>query len=61
MDVPRTNNLIESFYKRTMPRKIKNIFTTYEGLVNRMILADLRWRETAIRKQTTKRYPHKIG
>lgn len=60
-DVPRTNNLIESFYKRTMPRKIKNIFTTYEGLVNRMILADLLWTETAIRKQTTKRYPHKIG
>ena len=50
-DVPRTNNLIESFYKRTIPRKIKNIYTTYDGLVNRMILADLRWTENAIRKQ----------
>ena len=42
-DVPRTNNLIESFYKATLPRKIKYIYMTYEGIMNRIILADLRW------------------
>lgn len=47
--VPRTNNLIESFYKATLPRKIKRVFVTLDGLVNRIILADLRWIENAIR------------
>ena len=48
--VPRTNNLIESFYKRTIPRKFKNIFMTYDGLVKRMLLSDLRWVENALRQ-----------
>ena len=42
-DVPRTNNLIESFLKATLPRKIKYIYMTYEGIMNRIILANLRW------------------
>ena len=47
-EVPRTNNLIESFYKTTLPRKIKNIYMTYEGIMNRIILADLRWMQKHI-------------
>lgn len=47
-DVPRTNNLIESFYKATLPRKIKYIYMTYEGVMNRIILADLRWMQNHI-------------
>ena len=35
-DVPRTNNLIESFYKATLPRKIKYIYMTYDGVMNRI-------------------------
>ena len=42
-DVPRTNNLIESFYKATLPRKIKNIYMTYGGIMKRIMLANLRW------------------
>ena len=49
-DVPRTNNLIESFYKATLPRKIKYIYMTYDGVMNRIILADLRW----MQKHTSK-------
>ena len=47
-DVPRTNNLIESFYKATLPRKIKYIYMTYEGVMNRIISADLRWMQNHI-------------
>ena len=50
-DVPRTNNLIESFYKATLPRKIKYIYMTYEGIMNRIILADLRWMQKHISKK----------
>ena len=49
-DVPRTNNLIESFFKATLPRKIKYIFRTLNGLVKRVILSDLRWIENVIRE-----------
>ena len=47
-DVPRTNNLIESFYKATFPRSIKRVFMTYEGLNHRINLAGLRWTERVI-------------
>lgn len=50
-DVPRTNNLIESFYKATLPRKIKYIYMTYEGVMKRIILADLRWMKNHISKK----------
>ena len=50
-DVPRTNNLIESFYKATLPRKIKYIFMTYDGLMNRIILANIRWIKNHISKK----------
>ena len=53
-DVPRTNNLIESFFKATLPCKIKNIFRIYDGLVKRVILSDLRWTENVIREYMEK-------
>ena len=60
-DVPRTNNLIESFFKATLPRKIKYIFRTFNGLVKRVILADLRWTENVIREHMEKEHHQKIG
>ena len=42
-DVPNTNNLIEGFYKITFPRKIKKIFVTYQGAINRIALNNIRW------------------
>ena len=47
-DVTRTNNLIESFYKATLPRSIKRFFMSYEGLNHWIDLADLRWTERVI-------------
>ena len=41
--IPRTNNLIESFYKATLPRKVKKTFKTYRGLMNRITLNNIRW------------------
>ena len=38
-----TNNLIEGFYKTTLPRKIKRIFKTYGGLLIRITLNNIRW------------------
>ena len=41
--IPSTNNLIEGFYKTTLPRKIKKIFKTYRGLFIRITLNNIRW------------------
>lgn len=41
--IPSTNNLIEGFYKTTLPGKIKRIFKTYRGLLIRIKLNDIRW------------------
>ena len=41
--IPSTNNLIEGFYKITLPRKIKRIFRTYRGLLIRITLNNIRW------------------
>ena len=41
--IPSTNNLIEGFYKTTLPRKIKRIFKTYRGLLIRITLNNIRW------------------
>ena len=41
--IPSTNNLIEGFYKTTLPRKIKKIFKTYRGLLIRITLNNIRW------------------
>jgi len=41
--IPSTNNLIEGFYKTTLPREIKKIFKTYRGLLIRITLNNIRW------------------
>lgn len=41
--IPSTNNLIEGFYKTTLPGKIKKIFKTYSGLIIRITLNNIRW------------------
>ena len=42
-EIPSTNNLIEGFYKTTLPGKIKRIFKTYRGLLIRITLNNIRW------------------
>ena len=42
-NIPKTNNLIELFYKVTFPGKIKRIYRTYEGAMNRIRLNNIRW------------------
>ncbi|MBR0370439.1 MAG: hypothetical protein IJH63_06940, partial [Methanobrevibacter sp.] len=41
--IPSTNNLIEGFYKTTLPGRIKRIFKTYCGLLIRITLNNIRW------------------
>ena len=43
--IPKTNNLVELFFKVTFPGKIKRIYRTYEGALNKIKLDDLRWME----------------
>ena len=42
-DIPSTNNLLEGFYKITLPVKLKKIFVTYKGAMNRIVLNNIRW------------------
>ena len=42
-NIPKTNNLIELFFKVTFPGKIKRIYRTYEGAMNRIRLNNTRW------------------
>ena len=42
-EIPSTNNLIEGFYKTTLPGKLKKIFKTYRGLLIRITLNNIRW------------------
>lgn len=43
--IPKTNNLVELFFKVTFPGKIKRIYRTYEGALNKIKLDNLRWIE----------------
>lgn len=43
--IPKTNNLVELFFKVTFPGKIKRIYRTYEGALNKIKLDDLKWIE----------------
>ena len=43
--IPKTNNLIELFYKVTFPGKIKRIYRTIEGVENRIRMNNIRWME----------------
>ena len=43
--IPKTNNLVELFFKVTFPGKIKRIYRTYERALNKIKLDNLRWIE----------------
>ena len=43
--IPKTNNLVELFFKVTFPGKIKRIYRTYEGALNKIKLDNLIWIE----------------
>ena len=43
--LPKTNNLVELFYKVTFPGKIKRIYRTIEGAMNRIRLNNIKWME----------------
>lgn len=43
--IPKTNNLVELFYKVTFPGKIKRIYRTIEGVENRIRMNNIHWME----------------
>ena len=45
LNIPKTNNLVELFYKITFPDKIKRIYRTFEGATNRIRLNNIKWTE----------------
>ena len=46
--VPSTNNTIEAFFKITLPRNSKRKFMTLQGLINRILLNDIRYMQRNI-------------
>jgi len=48
--VPATNNTIEAFFKITLPRTSKRKFMTYKGMMNRILLNDIRYMQRNIRR-----------
>ena len=51
--IPKTNNLVELFYRVTFPGKIKRVFRTYEGAMNRIRLNNIRWLERNVLDEVT--------
>ena len=49
--IPKTNNLVELFYKVTFPGKIKRIYRTVEGAMNRIRMNNIRWMERNVIKK----------
>ena len=50
-NIPKTNNLVELFFKVTFPGKIKRIYRTYAGAVTQIKLDDLKWIERNVLKK----------
>ena len=48
--IPATNNTIEAFFKITLPRTSKRKFMTFEGMMNRILLNDIRYMKRNIRR-----------
>ena len=44
-DIPKTNNLLEGFYKITFPKKYKRRFRTEKGVKNYLRHMTIRWYE----------------
>lgn len=53
-NIPATNNIVENYYRTTLPRKHKRIYRTLEGLKRRIKLEQLIWTH----KNSTKRRLH---
>lgn len=49
--IPKTNNLIEGYYKHTMEKHYKNTFITSEGIDMFLDLSEIRWYEEVVFKQ----------
>ena len=47
-DIPKTNNLVELLFRTTYPGKIKRIYRTYEGAINKIKLNNIRWFERVV-------------
>jgi hypothetical protein len=48
--LPSTNNLIELFYRTTLPQQLKRKYRTIKGLQTRLRLSKIRWTERNVLK-----------
>lgn len=55
-DIPRTNNKIEGYFKITLPKYLKRIYRTKEGLIRWIRLQKIRWTERNVLTQQTKNF-----
>lgn len=55
-DIPRTNNKIEGYFKITLPRYLKRIYRTREGLIRWIRLQKIRWTERNVITQQSKKF-----
>ena len=49
-EIPNTNNLLEGYFKITLPRHLKKIFRTDKGLENRLRFSRIKWIERLVLK-----------
>ena len=52
-EIPATNNIIENYYRTTLPRSQKRIFRTLKGLKRRIREQQIRWTHRIVLKQNT--------
>ncbi|RAP53453.1 MAG: hypothetical protein BZ137_06715 [Methanosphaera sp. rholeuAM130] len=51
--IPSTNNIVENYYRTTLPRKHKRIYRTIKGLIKRIKEEQIRWTHRIVLKQNT--------
>ena len=51
--IPSTNNVVENYYRTTLPRKHKKIYRTLKGLLKRIKEEQIRWTHRIVLKQNT--------
>ena len=51
-EIPNTNNLLEGYYKITLPRHLKKIYRTEQGLKNRIRHSRIKWTRKMVLKMT---------
>ena len=52
-DIPATNNIVENYYRTTLPQKHKRIYRTLKGLKKRIKEQQIRWIHRQVLKQKT--------